>query len=746
MKNRSKCLFMCLLLLFVMNGSGVYAAAIKTNVPDERLEAGIYTSQDGEYTVKIPYLRQPDARIEERQITPQSDAIVFADYAGSVFSVVRMDNSETQSTVDEIAAIYKVAGLLIQKEIIATHRGQELRLLYVEEGGSPLITRTRVSGRWVESGMDLYQAGTIFIVKDVIYEAFAGVTPYVPPHLMKTAQSRDELFARAELNLLKFINGLSIKSQEIVDELNVEKELIAKKESELHAKLAPQAKDTGVKPAFNLWYLAGDISLPMYFKKVWYRPAKLGFSLKAYSKSGSLRVSEDAIDFDSRKKKIHIPVSAIESIRYGRIGMDAANFWVTIKYTTSNEESIASFKDGSKLGHGPDTELIYATVWQVANPSLDGPRELEPDQESELDDGLKALVNGDYTRALQILRPLAEQDNVDAQVIIGMMYSNGSGVELSISESIKWYQKAAESGDTEAQTKLGMMYVNGEGVAVDYAEAVKWFSMAAAAGDSQGLYHLGVAYYTGQGIEKNESKAAELFRQSAEQGHTWAQSNLARCYITGVGVVADNVHAYKWSLVARDQGDEPALEYIDYLMTVMTTEEKRSGRELAEAFEPTPSPADQKLDRREQKLALLKEGGHTQVIETPTAGMVQEQVVPPLFDEPSIEVTGSDDAEILEAVDAAVSVAKNHGFEYDASDSENGRVVVLALWKDRPVTLTMRFFRKESGLYIASAMEQPGDVFLSGGGKKIEQIFYPDLLQETTRRGLTIYGDAQATP
>jgi hypothetical protein len=237
-----------------------------------------------------------------------------------------------------------------------------------------------------------------------------------------------------------------------------------------------------------------------------------------------------------------------------------------------------------------------------------------------------------------------------------------------------------------------------------------------------------------------------LFRQSAEQGHTWAQSNLAHCYITGVGVVADNVQAYKWSLVARNQGDEPALEDIDYLMTVMTTEEKRSGRELAEAFEPTPSPADQKLDRRKQTLVLLKEGGHTQVIEIPTTGMVQEQAVPPLFDEPSIEVTGSDDAEILEAVDAAVSVAKNHGFEYDASDSENGRVVVLALWKNRPVTLTMRFFRKESGLYIASAMEQPGDVFLSGGGKKIEQIFYPDLFRETTRRGLTIYSDAQATP
>jgi len=121
-------------------------------------------------------------------------------------------------------------------------------------------------------------------------------------------------------------------------------------------------------------------------------------------------------------------------------------------------------------------------------------------------------------------------------------------------------------------------------------------------------------------------------------------------------------------------------------------------------------------------------------------------VAPPSFDEQSIEVAGSDDAEVLEAVDAAVTVAKNHGFQYDASDSENGRVVVKALWKDRPVTLTMRFFRKEGGLYIASAMEQPGDVALTGGGTKIEQLFYPDLLQETARRGLTIFGDPRATP
>ncbi len=43
-------------------------------------------------------------------------------------------------------------------------------------------------------------------------------------------------------------------------------------------------------------------------------------------------------------------------------------------------------------------------------------------------------------------------------------------------------------------------------------------------------------------------------------------------------------------------------------------------------------------------------------------------------------------------------------------------------------------------------MDQPGDLALSGGGTKIEQLFYPDLLQETAHRGLTIFGDPRATP
>ena len=276
---------------------------------------------------------------------------------------------------------------------------------------------------------------------------------------------------------------------------------------------------------------------------------------------------------------------------------------------------------------------------------------------------------------------------------------------------------------------------------MDFNEAVKWYSKAAEAGISEGQYNLAYAHTFGAGgVVKDETKAAELYTIAANQGHVWAQSNLGHMYLYGMGVKIDNVHAYKWLMLASEEGDKPAKQLLGEIRPAMTGGEIKEAERLANSFVPMLSPAEQRLAQRCRESYEPSEGM------THPADMVQEQVDPPLFDERSIEVAGSADVEILEAVDAAITVAKYHGFQYDASDSENGRVVVKALWNGHPVTLTMRFFRKEDGLYIASSVKQSGDVALSGGGTKIEQIFYPDLLEETTRRGLTMFGDPRATP
>src|SRR5262245_15989155 len=74
-----------------------------------------------------------------------------------------------------------------------------------------------------------------------------------------------------------------------------------------------------------------------------------------------------------------------------------------------------------------------------------------------------------------------------------------------------------------------------------------------------------------------------------------------------------------------------------------------------------------------------------------------EEMGPQHFTEPNIRPVAGGDKEISSAVDAAVAVAEKHHFRFDASAASGGRVIVTALWHEKPVTLTMGFFKKDGG-------------------------------------------------
>ena len=50
-------------------------------------------------------------------------------------------------------------------------------------------------------------------------------------------------------------------------------------------------------------------------------------------------------------------------------------------------------------------------------------------------------------------------------------------------QAVAWYRKAAEQGDVSAQAVLGLMYRIGEGVPKDGQMAYFWFLLASARGD-----------------------------------------------------------------------------------------------------------------------------------------------------------------------------------------------------------------------------------------------------------------------
>jgi len=61
--------------------------------------------------------------------------------------------------------------------------------------------------------------------------------------------------------------------------------------------------------------------------------------------------------------------------------------------------------------------------------------------------GVEAWGRGDYDTALREFRLLAEQGHAQAQVILGIMSSQGRGVPKDSVQAYRWYTLAAGQGD-----------------------------------------------------------------------------------------------------------------------------------------------------------------------------------------------------------------------------------------------------------------------------------------------------------
>src|SRR5436190_1055289 len=73
-----------------------------------------------------------------------------------------------------------------------------------------------------------------------------------------------------------------------------------------------------------------------------------------------------------------------------------------------------------------------------------------PAAAASLEDAVAAYRKGDYTNALQLYRPLAEQGLAVAQFNVGLMYDMGQGVLQNYSEAVKWYRLAADQNHKDA--------------------------------------------------------------------------------------------------------------------------------------------------------------------------------------------------------------------------------------------------------------------------------------------------------
>lgn len=93
-------------------------------------------------------------------------------------------------------------------------------------------------------------------------------------------------------------------------------------------------------------------------------------------------------------------------------------------------------------------------------------------------DGVKAHKQQDYAKAFKLWLPLANNNHLLAQTLIGSMYAYGEGVEHDDAKAVMWFTRAAKLGSAQAQYNLGIMYEKGLGVERDLSLARKWLQAA----------------------------------------------------------------------------------------------------------------------------------------------------------------------------------------------------------------------------------------------------------------------------
>ena len=126
-----------------------------------------------------------------------------------------------------------------------------------------------------------------------------------------------------------------------------------------------------------------------------------------------------------------------------------------------------------------------------------------------------------FVRSIGLFRPLADQGDADAQIMLGIMYQAGHGVPKDDAQAGEWFRLAADQGHARAQTSLGTMYASGHGVPQDYAQAVEWFRLAADQGNAWAQIMLGIMYQAGDGVPQDYVEAHKWFNLSA----AWASDD-----------------------------------------------------------------------------------------------------------------------------------------------------------------------------------------------------------------------------
>ena len=72
---------------------------------------------------------------------------------------------------------------------------------------------------------------------------------------------------------------------------------------------------------------------------------------------------------------------------------------------------------------------------------------------------IEALDSQQYALAIELMTPLAESGDIEAQCDLGTLYQTGLGTPRNLEKALFWLEKAVDGGSGLAAHNLGTLYM-----------------------------------------------------------------------------------------------------------------------------------------------------------------------------------------------------------------------------------------------------------------------------------------------
>lgn len=167
---------------------------------------------------------------------------------------------------------------------------------------------------------------------------------------------------------------------------------------------------------------------------------------------------------------------------------------------------------------------------------------------------LHALLAGDPQEAAVWVRCAAECGVAAAQLRLGRMLLDGSGMERDERAAFAWFTRAADQRDAEAMNMVGRCHENGWGVQIDLARAAASYRASAGGGHDWGQYNFAHLLFDGRGVSSDRPQALRWYLSAASQGHGRAMNMVARCLEEGWGCRRSLAEAAYWYQQSAQSG------------------------------------------------------------------------------------------------------------------------------------------------------------------------------------------------